>query len=152
MDVSVLHRSIRIHNALWECFEREQGADLFLDGNKYHVQYLSTTRQHCARVVIDGIVWASQNMHKTNSPFTKRVEEDKTCKITWAFRHRNGTGLKWLQRVESFDFAGNRLATVWDLHPEKPSGGNEFIDEWEFPCTNEVSNADLLFLDLVQSA
>lgn len=111
--------SIRIHNALWRCYEMRQNDDIKIGNKFYIVRFYYTNNSRCARVDIDGSIWESQNMKKA-SPNTELIEHDPNTRISWNFYH-SGDSIVWLEKVQSHDVDGVRHVERFDLrkHPNE---------------------------------
>ena len=128
----IVSDSIRIHNALWKCYESKRNQDILINGRFYIIRYIFSANTDCARVEIDGNIWESQNMKK-DSPNTKIVKNDPDTRITWQFYH-SGESIVWLEKVQSHDANGIRHVERFDLR-QRP---NLRVETVNFP-TNHLA-------------
>ena len=121
---------VRIHNALWTCFEEKRNKEIKIDGTYYIVRYHNTNSTHAARVEIDGCVWESQNMNK-RTPNTEAIEDNSSIRISWCFYH-NGQSISWLTKVESHDEGDVRHVEVSNLRVRP----NEVVEAVDIPLVS----------------
>lgn len=125
MPISEVSTPVRIHNALWRCYDEKVNQQIKINDHYYVVRYHNTNSTHAARVEIDGQIWESQNMKKV-SPNTEAIEDDPSIRISWSFYH-NGNSINWLTKVQSKDKDNHRHIEIYNLRMRP----NEKVEEYD---------------------
>lgn len=121
----------KIHEALWDAFERKKNSSIKIMGTEYPIEYLDNERALAARTVIKGTTFETQNMRKA-SPNTDRVRNTPGYRLTWGFV-RKGPKLRWLTKVVTTEDGPQKKFLRFDLTKQP----NQIVDSARVPMGQE---------------